>query len=47
LLDTPDGATTVAAGAQLGAERVTQLDELGITLANGVATRTLTLSEAS
>jgi hypothetical protein len=47
LLDTPDGATTVAAGAQLGAERITQLDELGITLANGGATRTLTLSEAS
>ncbi|WP_233832378.1 hypothetical protein [Paraburkholderia sp. ZP32-5] len=47
LLDTPDGAATVAAGAQLGVERVTQLDELGITLANGGATRTLTLSEAS
>jgi len=47
LLDTPDGATTVAAGARLGAERVTQLDELGITLANGGTTRTLTLSEAS
>jgi hypothetical protein len=47
LLDTPDGATTVAAGEQLGAERVTQLDELGITLANGAATRTLTLTEAS
>ncbi|HEY2022498.1 hypothetical protein [Paraburkholderia sp.] len=47
LLDTPDGATTVAAGAQLGAERVTGLDELGITLANGGTTRTLTLMEAS
>jgi hypothetical protein len=47
LLDTPDGATTVAAGQQLGVERVTQLDALGITLANGGATRTLTLTEAS
>ncbi|MFT4068788.1 hypothetical protein [Paraburkholderia sp.] len=47
LLDTPEGATTVAAGEQLGAERVTQLDELGITLANGGTTRTLTLTEAS
>ncbi|WP_233851567.1 hypothetical protein [Paraburkholderia sp. HD33-4] len=47
LLDTPDGTTTVAAGQQLGVERVTQLDELGITLANGGATRTLTLTEAS
>jgi hypothetical protein len=47
LLDTPDGTTTVAAGQQLGVERVTQLDALGITLANGGATRTLTLTEAS
>ncbi|RZF28691.1 hypothetical protein EVC45_16035 [Paraburkholderia sp. UYCP14C] len=47
VLDTPDGTTTVAAGQQLGVERVTQLDELGITLANGGATRTLTLPEAS
>lgn len=45
LLDTPDGTTTVAAGQQLGVERVTQLDALGITLANGGATRTLTLTE--
>ncbi|ADG16902.1 conserved hypothetical protein [Paraburkholderia atlantica] len=44
LLDTPDGTTTVAAGQQLGVERVTQLDALGITLANGGATRTLTLT---
>jgi hypothetical protein len=47
LLDTPDGTTTVAAGQQLGVEWVTQLDALGITLANGGATRTLTLTEAS
>ncbi|MBC8749059.1 hypothetical protein OKW43_002420 [Paraburkholderia sp. WC7.3g] len=47
LIDTPDGATTVAAGQQLGVERVTQLDALGITLANGGATRLLTLTEAS
>ncbi|HEX3381416.1 MAG TPA: hypothetical protein VHU21_16685 [Paraburkholderia sp.] len=47
LLDTPDGTTTVAAGQQLGVERVTQLDALGITLANGGASRTLTLMEAS
>ncbi|NML33766.1 type 4a pilus biogenesis protein PilO [Paraburkholderia antibiotica] len=47
LLDTPDGATTVATGQQLGVERVTQLDAQGITLANGGATRTLTLMEAS
>ncbi|MEM5298583.1 hypothetical protein VSR82_30170 [Burkholderia sp. JPY481] len=45
LLDTPDGTTTVAAGQQLGVERVTQLDALGITLANGGATRTLTLTQ--
>ncbi|WP_233803711.1 hypothetical protein [Paraburkholderia sp. HP33-1] len=47
LLDTPDGTTTVTAGQQLGVERVTQLDALGITLTNGGATRTLTLAEAS
>jgi len=47
LLDTPDGATTVTTGQQLGTERVTQLDALGITLANGALTRTLTLTEAS
>ncbi|MCC8405072.1 pilus assembly protein PilP [Paraburkholderia sp. MMS20-SJTN17] len=47
LLDTPDGTTTVKAGQQLGVERVTQLDALGITLTNGGATRTLTLTEAS
>lgn len=47
LLDTPDGATTVASGQQLGTERVTRLDAFGITLANGSATRTLTLTEAS
>ncbi|MEX3789998.1 hypothetical protein [Paraburkholderia sp. BR14374] len=45
LLDTPDGTTTVVAGQQLGVERVTQLDALGITLANGGATRTLTLMQ--
>ncbi|MFP4893074.1 hypothetical protein [Paraburkholderia sp. EG304] len=45
LLDTPDGTTTVAAGQQLGVERGTQLDALGITLANGGATRTLTLTQ--
>ncbi|NKJ46563.1 hypothetical protein CIC12_07365 [Burkholderia sp. SG-MS1] len=47
LLDTPDGATTVASGQQLGAERVTRLDVLGITLARGDTTRTLALAEAS
>jgi hypothetical protein len=47
LLDTPDGATTVASGQQLGAERVTRLDALGITLAKGGTTRTLALAEAS
>jgi Tfp pilus assembly protein PilO len=47
LLDTPDGATTVASGQQLGAERVTRLDALGITLARGDTTRTLALAEAS
>lgn len=47
LLDTPDGATTVVSGQQLGAERVTRLDALGITLARGGTTRTLALSEAS
>jgi Tfp pilus assembly protein PilO len=47
LLDTPDGATTVVSGQHLGAERVTRLDALSITLANGGATRTLALTEAS
>ncbi|MEZ0605930.1 hypothetical protein ACAX43_27800 [Paraburkholderia sp. IW21] len=47
LLDTPDGATTVAPGQRLGTERVTRLDALGITLAKGGATRTLALTEAS
>ena len=47
LLDTPDGATTVVSGQQIGAERVIRLDALGITLARGVATRTLALTEAS
>ncbi|MFM0044732.1 hypothetical protein [Paraburkholderia sediminicola] len=46
LLDTPDGATTVVSGQQLGIERVTRLDALSITLANGGATRTLALTEA-
>lgn len=47
LLDTADGATTVAAGQLIGAERVTRLDALGITLARGDETRTLSLMEAS
>lgn len=47
LLDTPDGMTTVVSGQQLGTERVTRLDALSITLANGGATRTLALTEAS
>lgn len=47
LLDTPDGATTVVSGQQLGTERVTRLDALSITLANGGAMRTLALTEAS
>jgi Tfp pilus assembly protein PilO len=47
LLDTPDGATTVVSGQRLGTERVTRLDALSITLANGGATRTLALTEAS
>jgi Tfp pilus assembly protein PilO len=47
LLDTPDGMTTVASGQQIGAERVTRFDTLGITLAKGDATRTLALTEAS
>ncbi len=47
LLETPDGTTTVAAGQQLGVERLTQLDALGITLANGGASRILMLTEAS
>ncbi|NPT47375.1 hypothetical protein GNZ12_40025 [Paraburkholderia sp. 1N] len=47
LLDTPDGATTVVPGQQLGTERVTRLDALSITLVSGGATRTLALTEAS
>ncbi|MEA3086029.1 MAG: hypothetical protein QOC89_3726 [Paraburkholderia sp.] len=47
LLDTPDGATTVVAGQQLGTERVTRLDALSITLASGGVIRTLALTEAS
>ncbi|HYS64063.1 MAG TPA: hypothetical protein VEN30_09665 [Paraburkholderia sp.] len=46
LLDTPDGATTVVSGQQIGAERVMRLDALGITLANGGITRTLALALA-
>lgn len=47
LLDTPDGATTVVSGQQLGTERVTRLDALSITLANGGVTRTLALTGTS
>ncbi|MDP9650341.1 hypothetical protein [Paraburkholderia caledonica] len=47
LFDTPDGATTVASGQQIGDERVTRFDTFGITLAKGAATRTLDLAEAS
>ncbi|CAD6557922.1 hypothetical protein [Paraburkholderia metrosideri] len=47
LLDTPDGSTTVMSGQQVGAERVTKIDADGVTLANGVTTRTLALTEAS
>jgi Tfp pilus assembly protein PilO len=47
LLDTPDGSTTVTSGQQVGAERVTKIDALGVTLANGGATRMLVLTEAS
>ncbi|MFM0739053.1 hypothetical protein PQQ51_17585 [Paraburkholderia xenovorans] len=48
LLETPDGTTTAASGEQIGVERVTRLDALSITLANGGgATRTLALTEAS
>lgn len=47
LFDTPDGATTVASGQQIGNERVTRFDTFGITLAKGAATRTLELAEAS
>ncbi|MCC8396488.1 pilus assembly protein PilP [Paraburkholderia sp. MMS20-SJTR3] len=43
LLDTPEGTTTVGTGHRLGVERVMRLDADGITLANGSATRTLTL----
>ncbi|MFM0484694.1 hypothetical protein PQQ81_29505 [Paraburkholderia strydomiana] len=47
LFDTPEGATTVASGQQIGDERVTRFDTFGITLAKGAATRTLELVEAS
>ena len=47
LVDTPDGATTVVSGQQLGAERVTRIDASGVTLARGDATRVLALMEAS
>ncbi|MFL9965114.1 hypothetical protein PQR02_29485 [Paraburkholderia sediminicola] len=47
LLDTPDGATTIRTGQQLGGERVTKLDTLGITLVKDGTTRTLALAEAS
>jgi hypothetical protein len=47
LLDTPDGSTTAMSGQQVGAERVTKIDADGVTLANGVTTRTLALTEAS
>ncbi|WP_087751786.1 hypothetical protein [Paraburkholderia caledonica] len=47
LFDTPEGATTVASGQQIGDERVTRFDTFGITLAKGAATRTLELAEAS
>ena len=47
LFDTPDGATTVGSGQQIGDERVTRFDAFSITLANGDATRTLELAEAS
>ncbi|AXF09321.1 hypothetical protein CUJ91_16385 [Paraburkholderia graminis] len=47
LVDTPDGAATVASGQQIGDERFTRFDASGITLARGDATRTLLLAEAS
>ncbi|WP_341314113.1 hypothetical protein WN982_01790 [Paraburkholderia sp. IMGN_8] len=47
LLETPDGAATVAPGQQFGAERVTRVDALSITLANGGVARTLALADAS
>lgn len=47
LLDTPDGVTAVEPGQQIGVERVTRLDALGITLAKGSATRMLALTETS
>jgi Tfp pilus assembly protein PilO len=47
LFDTPEGATTVMSGQQVGAERVTKIDALGVTLGNGDTTRTLALTEAS
>ncbi|RDJ99224.1 hypothetical protein [Paraburkholderia lacunae] len=46
LLETPDGAATVAPGQQFGAERVTRVDAFGVTLANGGASRTLAFAEA-
>ncbi|WP_027212967.1 type 4a pilus biogenesis protein PilO [Burkholderia sp. WSM2232] len=47
LIDTADGATTVASGQQIGDERFTRFDTSGITLARGETTRTLALAEAS
>ncbi|WP_025601820.1 hypothetical protein [Burkholderia sp. WSM2230] len=47
LIDTPDGATTVESGQQIGNERFTRFDTSAITLAKGEATRTLALAEAS
>nr|WKF57525.1 hypothetical protein HUO10_002011 [Paraburkholderia busanensis] len=47
LLDTPDGAATIVAGQQIGGERVMRLDALGVTLARGESTRTLTMTETS
>jgi hypothetical protein len=47
LFDTAQGVTTVEPGEQIGAERVTKLDALGITLAKGGATRVLALTEES
>jgi hypothetical protein len=47
LVDTPDGAATVASGQQIGDERFTRFDASGITLARGDAARTLLLVEAS
>ncbi|MGF6774535.1 hypothetical protein P3T18_007050 [Paraburkholderia sp. GAS199] len=47
LLETPDGTRTASAGQQVGGEHITRFDASGITLANGDATRTLSLAEAS